>query len=466
MKKKHFNHFKQVTVKYALLSVVFAIAVSVFLMGSLSAHAAQNDFPMETPLWVGPYDIYINPELNIAIPDTSAVYWSARFTIPEGAQLEIVGVYPHARYCSFNSYSSITGVPSDAVSDVQIDADPGSENPFLPGAKRNTVYNRDFTLTVLDEFPPEDPSQRLSNTLYARVGEEGSEIALVWRIYVIDKNRDITGGVGLPEPRLILANGDVLEGWAAYDALSINSAPMPNLKLPAATYAALRGGYAWQSPDPMPEYFPAPPMPVFNKVFNVPASVQCTYMGICSGEPESYVSQYSNIDNQYMDLYVNRGYGEIVVIRGKAPIVPETYRRDPFMEGNVDMRFWSVGTFESLATTASQENAFDEEIPLDKNGFYTIVISLPDDRPCNTKKRNGVKWISWPVNGDGAGNLDDGAIIWRNMLPSDDFPHSIQKVSIPGTEAEVMGDYFPVTQYMSTEEFEWLGQKPWKNLPY
>jgi hypothetical protein len=52
------------------------------------------------------------------------------------------------------------------------------------------------------------------------------------------------------------------------------------------------------------------------------------------------------------------------------------------------------------------------------------------------------------------------------MLPSPDFPHALQNVTESGTEPEVMGDYYPKTQYLNKEEFEALGKKPWKNLPY
>ncbi|MGW8320719.1 MAG: hypothetical protein ACWGSD_04125 [Thermodesulfobacteriota bacterium] len=452
---------KRLAMKCMLFAALTTFA-SVLLMGEFPAQAAQNEFPMNTPLWVGPYDIYINPDLNLGFPDTGAVYWSAKCTIPEGAVLELLCKYAHARYISINSYDAANGVPTDALNDVQILPDPGSENPFLPGARRNTVYGRDFTITILNEFPPEDPDQRLPNTLYAKAGDQG-EVALIWRTYVPDKNRDITGGVGLPEPRVTLASGEVLDVEDSYAALSPDPNPFPIMPMDPATYAFLRSGSAYLG-DPWPE-FPAQNPPVWKKTFNIPDTVNCWYVGVCQENPDYFVAQYANLDNHYMSVLLNRDFGEVLVIRGKAPVTPRTYRRNPFMQENVDMRYWSITTNESLATTRVVDGLYDEEVPLDRDGCYTIVVSLPEDRPQNSRSRNGVAWMEWGENGDGAGHPNDGHLILRHMLPSPDFENAIQNVELPGDEESVLGNYMPVCQYMSREEFEALGRNPGENLP-
>ena len=452
-----------------MLITVFTLTAIGLQVSSLDARVKK--FPINTPLWAGPYDISINPELNIAYPDTGAVYWSAKVKLSEGAALKLVGKYAHARYLSINAYNLVTGAPTDALNDTEIIPDPGSDNPFLPGAKRTTDLNRDFTITVLNAHVPEDPSQRMPNTLYAKAGDNG-ELALVWRIYVPDKNRGITGGVGLPEPHVVLANGDVLDTDASCNALSIDSTTFSPRFLDPQTYYVLREGLALQQygwPYPIPGTFPAQNPPVFKKVFNVMDNVTCTYLkqflGMCDPAPDYQVAQYANFDNQYMSVIVNRGHGKLVVIRGKAPVTPETYQRVPFMQGDVDLRYWSITSNESIATTRVADGLYDEQLPLDDNGYYTVVVSLPEDRPLNAKIRNGVKWLEWPENGDGAGHLDDANLIVRHMLPSSDFEHTIRNVIYPGDEVGVLGSYMPVCQYMSVEDFEALGHRPWKNLP-
>ena len=122
MKKKF---YRQAVIGTLMPGLIFFIAA----FGIPGADARPNDFPVETPLWVGPYDIDINPELNIAFPDTGAAYWSAKLTIPEGATLELLCQFAHARYLSINAYDMVSGAPTDALHDVQIEPDPGSGAP-------------------------------------------------------------------------------------------------------------------------------------------------------------------------------------------------------------------------------------------------------------------------------------------------------------------------------------------------
>ncbi len=112
--------------------------------GGTPATTVTKEFPMETPLWVGPYDIFINPERNLGFPDTGAAYWSAYCTIPEGAKLELACKYAHARYISINSYDAAQGAATDALTDAPILPDEGSENPFPPGEKR-TIKKSNFS---------------------------------------------------------------------------------------------------------------------------------------------------------------------------------------------------------------------------------------------------------------------------------------------------------------------------------
>ena len=39
-----------------------------------------------------------DPYMNIAYPDAGVFYWSAIFTMPEGAKLYLEGEFPHSRY--------------------------------------------------------------------------------------------------------------------------------------------------------------------------------------------------------------------------------------------------------------------------------------------------------------------------------------------------------------------------------
>jgi hypothetical protein len=118
------------------------------------------------------------------------------------------------------------------------------------------------------------------------------------------------------------------------------------------------------------------------------------------------------------------------------------------------MRYWSICQNESLFTTVGAGCLYDAEIPVDKNGRYTIVTSRAADRPKNANPKCGVGYIPWPAKGDGAGHPDDGFLIIRNMLPSSTFHHAIQDTKKPGDEAAVMGPYLPKGAYTTKAAFQ------------
>jgi len=70
------------------------VAIAVWLAaGHPSLVAAKETFPLETCLWLGPVEINLRPDLNYGFPDTHAVYWQSRITLPAGARLDLVSQY-------------------------------------------------------------------------------------------------------------------------------------------------------------------------------------------------------------------------------------------------------------------------------------------------------------------------------------------------------------------------------------
>jgi len=136
--------------------------------------------------WQGPYVIE-NPETNFAYPDTGSSYWSAKYTLPEGATLRIKGDFPYARYMSINSYKTDAS-PADAISDSSIIPNKNAVNPFVDGNIRNSP-NRAYTLTIA---AGDVPTTRTANTLYD-AAKDGEAALLVYRVYVPNKGKDLLG---------------------------------------------------------------------------------------------------------------------------------------------------------------------------------------------------------------------------------------------------------------------------------
>ncbi len=121
---------------------------------------------------------------------------------------------------------------------------------------------------------------------------------------------------------------------------------------------------------------------------------------------------------------------------------------------DADLRYWSICSNQSFANTRVTDCLFDEEVPLDKNGYYTIVVSREEDRPRNAKRECGVAWLEMAEDGDGLGDEDMAVVQIRNLLASPDFPHAVQKILKPGDEKAVMQEYFPKSHYMMPSMFE------------
>src|ERR1700727_3154916 len=143
--------------------------------------------------------------VNVLYPDSSAQYWSATYTSVPGTRIRIDGVFPYARYTSWNVYDPLLR-PFAKASDYQLQPDPGSANPFVAGAARNTPesarhYTLYITFSATDHPGP--------NTIYVDPSQHPAGL-LTLRVYEPDAGRDVTGGVGLPQVTWQLTSVTVL----------------------------------------------------------------------------------------------------------------------------------------------------------------------------------------------------------------------------------------------------------------
>lgn len=445
------------------------IALTTLLITSISFLTAcnddDNDFAtngpdLDTPevadscFWGGPYNID-NPDSNFAYPDTGATYWHAKYNLPEGATLKLNGEFPYARYMSFNSYRKDNS-PAFALRDQNIVADMGSVNPFTQGANRNSD-NRDYQIELAAGQAPVIPS---NNILYDYSQVNDGESLLLYRVYVPDNGKDASGGVGLPNPELTLSDGQVLTGQSACDTLESDQELIKIPVLPPKTYAQLR------------QNNPAKENPVWRAVYNLQFGLKCTFLNQCEGNPERQVARFANLDNQYVSAYVDRDIKPVAVIRGKIPTVPSTLKgNDIFDESDAQVRYWSMcqNEYYSQKVTGC---LYDEQVTINPDGYYTIATSLPADRPNNVTDECDIGYLPWSDQGDGfsiipsrENNATDGFLLMRNMLPASDFDNAIKNTSVPGDEAEVLGDFLPTIQYFTKAEFEALGCDAYKSLP-
>ena len=146
----------------------------------------------------------------------------------------------------------------------------------------------------------------------------------------------------------------------------------------------------------------------------------------------------------------------MLVLHGTAPVTPPTDRGQKVMRA-AKLRYWDVCFNEYLVTTHGRACVPDSAVPLDAHRRYTIVISKRADRPRNAKRSCGAAWLPWGPHGDGAGRVDAGVILLRNLLPAPGFKHDAHAIVKPGSGPKVMGRYFPRGTYTSTRAFERRG---------
>lgn len=424
----------------ALLAAGIALAAVLVAAGPASPQPSAASSSLRCP-WVGP--VHGTGRANAAFPDTGAAYWTASISLPEGARLTLRGRYPHARYMSLNAYDA-AGVATASLTDVGIAPERGSTNPFVPGADR-AAARRSYRVEV-SRAPTGAPNQLAAGS------SEGRQV-IIYRVYVPDRGRDLSGGAGLPSVELRLGSGKILSGAAACRAMGASGKLPASKAFPRADYEALR-----EQPG-KPAGWPAKDPPRFSRTFNVTAQIMCAYRSVCEAKPILAPGQYSNLDNAYASALVSRSFpaGSVLVLTGTMPKVAATWPSARRMPANADLRYWSICQNESMATTRVASCLPDYQVPLRGGRRYVIVSSTPKDRPKNARVACRVAWLPWPKRGDGAGHLDDGLLILRNMLPRPGFDAALQSVGAPGEEASVMGSDLPVGRYTTKAAFERLG---------
>jgi len=384
-----------------------------------------------------------DPYINVAYPDSNVYYWAAAFSMPEGSTLEIEGEYPRSRYMSFFSYNE-RGKPIGSITDYQIQSE--AANPFIPGNQRSD-FNRSYSINVLNESP--STSQNTNNILFAPEYRKQQQL-VVYRIYLPDKNIDITGGAKLPQPILTLSDGTRLRGKQTCELLNAAQplqVSFDALGIPPNEYRRLIS-----QPD-KPDTWPAHNPPKWFIQLDRKSLIGMYSGKIDPNAPRSEGGFYPNLDNQYIRSILNRKHGKVLIIRGKAPKTPKTYLGTSSTEES-EVRYWSLCSNQSFVNTRVNDCLFDEEVPVDRNGFYTIAISRIEDRPRNAVNECGIAWLPMADDGDGMFDEDVTIIQFRHLLPSESFQHSIQKVQRQDQLQSVMGPYMPRARYFMPNQVE------------
>ena len=394
-----------------------------------------------------------DPYINLAYPDASVFYWAAAFTIPDGAKMELIGDFAHARYQSFISYDE-RGRPVESLADYLMAPQAGSVNPYRASTNRN-AENRAYSVELINTAPASErvigayDSESVSNVLHAPSYADGQQVVL-YRIYLPDEGKWPNGGAALPEPRIVLSDGSIAMGQEACDALKTAQPLMvagDAVGIPAVKYRELI------TQPGKPDTWPAK----VNSEWFIQLD-RASLLGIYTGEINEDARRseggfYPNLDNHYIRTIVNRKHGKVFMVRGKMPETPKTYQGNDY-SSEAQLRYWSICSNQGFANTRVNDCLFDEEIPLDANGFYTVLVSRAEDRPRNAIKRCGLAWLPMADDGDGMFDDDVTVVQIREMLAAPDYVHAIKRVTSQADLSATLGPYMPRTRYMQPNQVE------------
>jgi hypothetical protein len=313
--------------------------------------------------------------------------------VPLGGRVELQGEYPKARYFAFHPNDIATN-NFTTLRDVELEPDPGSKNPWLEATDPSEVN----TFTAVFDFtlaPPPVPAPNTTYVGYLALGGGTPE----------------SGPGPLPIPNPLVFN--LLRNYGSFlGALPPN---FTGVELPAITVYDAAGNQVDHFPacDPYPPGFPIlvdgtkfPSWPVANHLAagDDAGKVRFNWQ---FGAP---IDILTNADVFYTTTSFTKRLGNVVVQRAKKPIssAPDA---NPRIDPDAEVRLFTACTY-NFWNGAANDCKSEEEIVTDADGFYTLVVSEPHDRPSNATAENGYTWLDW-------GPFLDGQLPMRNLMVDD-----------------------------------------------
>jgi hypothetical protein len=432
---------------------------------ALTSHSLSTVFPgCSWPVETTP------TTANIAAPDPYATYWLTPFLAKTGYSITIKGTFPTSRFVSFVVYNdsflyftnTVHGksVQSD-LSDYQITPDRGSQNPWRtsrPGKRQR------FTIRI---------------TPQASAAQQKSENA----IPMIDQDSpaDPAGppGVGYVIFRTYIPSGG-------------NS----TVRLPTMTVT--RDGHRTTLPQCASSASAKTGIPALERA--VPAlkkrmassGAPATCTSGC-GDPElqyfgpsldEKAGLFPNPVNGYVSMNFTPRKGYVVVTHGKAPSSPVDAGSGkpgdsigahpvPWIRPKFQVRYWSISNYVDKSPDPVVEigrgskaifGGTPDYLTTLKNGYYTVVSSLPADKPsASSLKASAATWIPTSASHPTTPEFQ----LLRNMLSQENlYPEGFAFISPPASPSETippatvrkqMGAYYPQTAECTVQTFETQG---------
>lgn len=375
--------------------------------------------------------------------DHNCSYNTFPYVVDQEMEIVIKGRYPYARYFSFEVTDQVHRFVASAV-DSKLIPDPGSTNPFLPGANWD-AKNRNYTLKIRFTAPPEGSDHFVpgagNNIIYAGTLPNGApniQGLIILRIYAASIGYDEkTGGVGFPIITYCAARQH--KGHRAHSSLEKQENNLFSVGFQNTSQQNSNN----QNQKSFNDYV------YFNNNVNHSScnrkDLNCK--NSCDITWRTLFPIVEAISPDHNTVYIDsnqiqRDPGRLLFIRWKAPTFPDTYHNNG-ITGTEDMRYWSM-TFITPVDIIGLYTISDFQTIIDKKGYVNLVISFGAPRPSCVTTKNGFTWVD-------VSHLPRVPLFleYRNNQVSEHFPYTAK--DLPAGETvppEVMGKYYPCGKYV------------------
>ena len=468
--------------------------IAIFMCSLIVCTLAWAAAPVQIP-WMYEVDGMNAPEEAYFVEE-ACVYWQTwlprlPFNDPE-AYYEIRGWYPNSRFYSLQTYWYSLAV--DHLFDFEIDPDSGgSINPSRDGVPypRKTFPPEDlvgsdtdllrYTVRLIpvmtkDEIPEVRPPNTLYMILTSYQDEEG-----VWHYFyqVICRVywNEMAGDAYLPmlsrdpdDPYYVTEEFEAEYGLDHFinnprDWEKRGQVLLPKIYL-ITTNSPITGPPGEELEGPL---FRTGTPPDLGASPNTP---EYAWWGI--GLP---YAAYANSATSYILADLDESYGDVFVVRFKAPTFPNTNQGDIIDPTVQQVRYWSLCTHYP-GTMTTHECMGDHELEIDDDGYVTAVFSPDDKKPANA----GTNWMGFgikitedPDTGEPIEERMSGTRVYlRHMLPSQDtlpespyfYAQDCRAAYPPDTQeyedclfdacsiADYAQKYYPRTRFYAQSEYE------------
>lgn len=442
---------------------VLAAATLMLALGSPAGTAATTAAPTVFPGCSWPIET-TPTKANVAAPDSYATYWTTPFLAGPGDSVVIKGSFPTSRFMSFvvynDSFQDFTNnvgghsVPSD-LSDYRIRPDRGSGNPWRTS---KAGKRQKFTVRIL---PVVTAAQQRSENAIPMIDQDApaDPQGPPGLGYVIFRTYIPSGGnttVRLPA-MTVTHDGRTVTLPQCTPAASAGNAASPGSGISPGSPASCASGCG----DPTLHYF--------------------------GPSAAAQAGLFPNPVNGYLEMNFTPERGYVVVTHGKAPSSPVDAGSGmpgdsigahpvPWLHPRFQVRYWSVANYLAakpypIVKVGRGANAIfggtADYVTTLKNGYYTVVSSLPSDKPSPASlKANAATWI--PTSPRKSAALEFQLL--RNMLSQQSlYPEGFVFIKPPANSADIipparvqkqMGAYYPQAAQCTVQVFQaqgWTG---------